>query len=221
MPLLQVLDEAGYLQPEPSPAVTRLKRQARALERSPPDRASAGKSPFVTPAELQVLQDCDRVADSPDRETPSSPSTRPSIPAAEDLDATGRPRDQALGQAGVGQRGGEAFSGKLRIQTFARQIPRKEMPPPRRVVRPLPAAQNQSQGKRSQKSSQPGQDGLYMLKTRQRAPSQVLPDDNILLLFDTADAMTSTEGNNLTDTWNAKNYYLCFHSAVTHLDTFF
>lgn len=197
MPLLQVLNEAGYLQPEPSPAVTRLKRQARALERNPLDRASAGKSPFVTPAELQILQDCDRVADSPDRETPSSPSTRPSIPAAEDLDATGRPRDQALSQAE--QRGAEAFSGKLRIQTFARQIPRTEMPPPRRVIRPLPAAQNQSQGKRSQKSSLPGSDGLYLFKTRQRAPSQVLLDKDILMLFDTADTMTRTVQNNLTD----------------------
>ena len=162
----QVLDQAAYLQPEPSPAVTRLKKQARFLEGNPSNKASEGRSPFLTPAELRLLQDCDRVADSPDRDTPSSPSSRPSIPAPEDLDATGRPTDPGqIRQGSSGQNPARGLDKKLHIRT--------EMPPPRRVFRPLPAQQSASQEKRSQKSSQPGSDGLYVLKTRQRAPSQV------------------------------------------------
>ena len=165
------------MQPEPSPAVTRLKVQARALQRGPLDRGFAGRSPFLTPAELLVLQGCDRVADSPDRETPSSPSTRPSIPAPGDLDAAGQSPGQGTGQATestTGQKLAERSSEELRIRTPGRQIPPTEMPPPRRVLRPLAALRILSQEKRSQKSSQPGSDGLYMHKTRQRAPSQVI-----------------------------------------------
>ena len=167
---MQVLSQAGHLQPEPSPAVIRLKRQARALEGSPLNRASASRSPFLTPADLQALQDCDRVADSPDRETPSSPSTRPSIPLPEEPDVTGH----LYSDPGKSRRKDmPAFKGNLRIITAERSTAQTDMPPPRRVNRPLPAQQIQSQERRSQKSSQPGLDGLYVLRTRQRAPSQV------------------------------------------------
>lgn len=153
---LQVLNKGPDVQPEPSPAVTRLKQQARAFQRTP----------FRTPPDLQALQECDRVADSPDRETPSSPSTRPSISAIEDL---GKAVDIAE------QQERNLFGGRLQIRVPGSQQAKTDMPPPRRLLRTFPAQQNHSQGRDSAKSSQPGPDGLHVLKSRHRPPSQVPP----------------------------------------------
>lgn len=158
--MLQVLDIDG-MQPEPSPAVTRLKAEARALQQS-----ETGRRNTPTPIDLKALQDCDRVADSPEPESGSSPRLHTSgSPLGPGFEVQ-RPGDAPR------QNGDSNIPVRLQIRTSGSQ--RESMPPPRSIPRPPSIGSGQSQD-RSQRGTQPDEEGLFRLKRSSRAPTQVYP----------------------------------------------
>ena len=160
------------MNPEPSPAVTRLKVQARSNQ-----QLGRGFLSSQTPQDLQAMQACERVEDSPDRETGSSPRLGISSSPAEEATPAQQPSSD-----GDKQRHSAPLTG-LRVRTIVARKPGADMPPPRRIVRPSLLQERHSQQGRSQKSSQPGQDGFFSLRTRSRAPTQVKRSPSVCKLL--------------------------------------
>ena len=123
-----------------------------------------------------ALQQVDHVEDSPDRENGSSPSTWPSLPA---VDNPENPAEKPPEEMMNTSHGPEEQIGMQHKQTSSVRKASESMPPPRRIPRPIqirPSQERgsqQSQERKSQSQSQPDSDGLFMLVSMHKAPSQV------------------------------------------------
>lgn len=157
----------------PSPAVTRLKGEAKTHEQNFTE-LRCNSAMGLSAKALSALQECDRVADSPDREADSSPATQHS-PVPRDMRNAAQSSRQPVFGSQLAAKSSMALS---RIKTSTDAAKETSMLPPRTIC---PQARRGCSGSSPIQIDNPEafthhdalHVGLTLVKTRRHPPSQV------------------------------------------------